>query len=132
MKISKYNVEINEKGEGEVFAKVNGKTEMLGNIGNVLGLKHDAVEELVKAVLKANDIEIVDEKRQILDEQGIDLQFVRAKMRKVARDLTNDSIPVGDRKDLAEVYSDACVACKVIVDACKYEAALLELKEQYE
>lgn len=132
MKTSSTKVEINNNGEGEVYALVEGKYQLVGNIGNVIGVNSNEVNGKVALCLNENDIEIVSEQEQILNDQAADIQFVRTKMRQVARDLTDKNKSVEERKDLAQVYTGACLACKIIVDACRYEAQQLILKEKYE
>ena len=125
MKINDYKVEINEKGEHELFAIRN--TEKIF-VGEVAGSDAEQVEENAKQLLEKNGMELVNvqevilEREDLVDRKG-DLSYVRTQMRKIMKELGNSSTSLEQKKSMLGIYGTMCNAATIITKACVVELA---------
>lgn len=140
MKIRNYRVEITEKGNGAVYAEINGEEAFVGSAGYVLGKTGSEVKDLAMTVLKSqgyelenlddiDDIEDVEEKTvtvvekddDFMKEQKSDLAYIRKNMRKIMSVLNDSSVPMSKKKELLGTYNTINNSAKIMVSACAIE-----------
>lgn len=125
MKINDYKIEINEKGEHELFAIRN--TEKI-YVGKIAGNNAEQAEENAKLVLQENDMQIVSVQETIVEREDlvdrkVDLSYVRTQMRKIMRELGNKETTLEQKKQMLGVFGTICNAATIITKACIIELA---------
>ena len=132
MKINDYKIEINEKGEHELFAIRN--TEKI-YVGEVPGTDAEQVEQNALQLLEQNDMQLVGVQETILEREDLvdrkgDLSYVRTQMRKIIRELGSSSTPVEQKKSMLGVYGTMCNAATIITKACVVELAYDKMSKE--
>lgn len=125
MKINDYKIEINEKGEHELFAIRN--TEKI-YVGEVVGENAEQVETNARQLLSSHDMQLVGVQETIVEREDFadrkaDLALVRNEMRKIMKELGNKNVPLEQKKAMLGVYGTLCNAATLITKACIVELA---------
>lgn len=125
MKINDYKIEINEKGEHELYAIRN--TEKI-YVGEVPGTDAEQVDQNALILLEKNNMQIVDVQQTILEREDLadrkgDLSLVRTEMRKIMKNLGDKNTSLEQKKSMLGVYGTLCNAANLVVKACSVELA---------
>lgn len=125
MKINDYKIEINEKGEHELFAIRN--TEKI-YVGEVVGENAEQVETNARQLLSSHDMQLVGVQETIVEREDFtdrkaDLSYVRNQMRKIMRDLSKESLTIEQKKSMLGIYGTIVSAATLITKACVVELA---------
>lgn len=123
MKIDSYFVKINEDNDAEIIGKYGNTEIIIGTVSNAVELDSYQLHLRAEEMLRINNFEVSEESGQavFMEDQRVDLQIVRNKMREVLKYLTDSSISIDERKERLEVYQSACHTAGIIVNTCKTE-----------
>lgn len=131
MKANDYKIELLENGNGKLYVFQGVDKVYICELENLHGLTAKELKERVLLELKSRDIEIKDmDITDFMEEQKIDLSLVRTKMREIMKQLSNNNIPIKDRKELLDLYQQINSSAQIICNVCKIELQIDQLNNR--
>lgn len=81
------------------------------------------INDAVTYIFQKEQLNLVKDKNYMVD-QKVDLNYVRVQMRKIIKNLADDSKTLEEKKETLDVYATVCNASNILVKTCSLELAI--------
>lgn len=81
------------------------------------------INDAVTYIFQREQLNLVKDKNYMVD-QKVDLNYVRVQMRKIIKNLADDSKSLEEKKENLDVYGTVCNASNILVKTCALELAI--------